>query len=152
MRTRPPRPVGPAASKPNRRIKVMESWANIASRGAPVVIGPIRPAGPLPLRASKRPTEVDQRGVLSYGHLSERSVVSGVGWSKVVGSGSNLVATPIKQQLFLWATHHRLSSGSKLCCEEITRHVSMLKVASKFQRNSGGSLRISAARIFISRV
>jgi CO dehydrogenase/acetyl-CoA synthase alpha subunit len=32
--------------------------------------------------------------------MLERSVVSGIGWSKVVGSGSNLVATPIIEQHF----------------------------------------------------
>src|SRR5262249_35219076 len=74
----------------------------------------------------------------------------------VVKSGRKWVQprsnTDHQQQLFLWATHHRLSSGSKLCCEEITQHVSMLKVASKFLLNSGGSLRRSTVRIFISRV
>src|SRR5690242_1677313 len=47
------------------------------------------------------------------------SVVSGLGWSKVVGSGSNLVATPIISNTFPKATRQALLSGANYAARKL---------------------------------
>jgi hypothetical protein len=88
--------------------------------------------------ASERPTRRSSRQVKILTQCgAQRSIRP---W--VVKSGRKWVQprsnTDHQQQLFLWATHQALSSGAKVCCEEITQAridvKGRLKVPTEFRR------------------